>query len=112
MKWAALTMGVLLGACSDRHNFVVDVANAEKPVSSAVVTICKAPPRRLKQAGNWFVGTVTVGCEGSGKVRLTHSDGSTTDCRVGYVTTWDDWWIFELRGRACEVDSISEGYVH
>ena len=111
VKWIATLSACLLAACSaENHNFVVDVAEADKPVSKVVVTICKEPPMTLERTGKWFVGRVIVGCEGSGNVRLTYTDGTITDCPIGYVTTFDDWWLFEVRGRSCSVEWSGENH--
>lgn len=111
MKWIATALGTLLAGCSqDTHNFVVDVAGAEKPVASAVVTICEEPPKQLKRAGKWFVGSVIAPCEGLGSLRFTHSDGTKTDCPIGYVPLFDTWSMVELRGHSCALELVVETY--
>jgi hypothetical protein len=103
MKWPVIAVGLLLGGCSDaRNSFVVDVSAATTPVTVAAATLCDKPPVGLKRQGQWFVGSMAARCEGSGRIRLTHADGSITDCRIGYVTaSAEQWWTFELRGRTC-----------
>lgn len=111
VKWVAILSAVGLTACSgENHSIVVDVAEAGKPVSKAVVTLCEEPPKALERTGKWFVGRVIVGCEGSGNVRLTHNDGTTTDCPIGYVTSFDDWWMFEVQGSSCAVNWSGENH--
>jgi hypothetical protein len=109
MKWFVVLGAVLLTACSENHSFVVDTAGADKPVATAVVTICKEPPKALQPSGKLFVGRVVSRCgEGEGRVRLTYADGTTTDCPIGYVTSFDDWWLMKVRGRSCTVEWKSE----
>jgi hypothetical protein len=102
MKRFVAAVAVLLVGCSPiRHTFVVETANAESPVSSAMVSICDGPEVALERSGTRFSGIVANRCEGSGQVRLLHADGTTTICLVGYVTTIEDTWPFEVRGRSC-----------
>lgn len=104
MKWLLVASGALLTACSSAtYDYSVETAEAHSPVTTATVEVCREPAWRLERSGTRFEGRSTSPCEGSGVVRLTHLDGTITECPVGYVTTMDQGLAFVVRGQSCEL---------
>ena len=96
--------GLVLSSCSPvTHTYVVETQQADNPVVSAAVTVCRQPTWPLEKSGTLFAGANGARCEGSGFVRLSHQDGTTIDCPVGYVTTMDETFVFTVSGRSCEL---------
>lgn len=108
MRRLIIVAAALLSACSSStHTYVVETKDAASPVTSAVVSVCRRPEWSLDRLGSRFEGALRGGCEGSGHVRLSHADGTTTECHVGYVTTMDTTLAFVVEGRRCDVSSTS-----
>ena len=102
MKQFTIAGVLLLFACSPpAHNFAVNVENAASPVATAYVSLCGEPAWPLSKSGTQFTGVVANRCEGHGNIRLRFADGGNADCPIGYVTTLEDQWKFEVRGRSC-----------
>lgn len=103
MKRLIIASVALLSGCSTvTHTYTVETQDAESPVVSATVSVCRQPTWTLEKSGTRFAGINRKRCEGSGLIRLTHQDGTTTDCQVGYVTTMDQTLAYYVRGRSCE----------
>jgi uncharacterized lipoprotein YmbA len=104
MKRLGLATAVLLCGCSSEANsYVVETEQAVSPVTSAMVSVCRQRAWALERSGTRFAGTRSANCEGSGFVRLTHQDGTTTDCPVGYVTVGaGQSFTYVVTGRACD----------
>lgn len=103
MKRLIITSAALLSGCSPvTHTYTVETHNADSPVVSAEVSVCRQPIWSLERSGTRFTGANRKRCEGSGFIRLTHQDGTTTDCQVGYVTTLDQTLAYVVGGRSCE----------
>jgi hypothetical protein len=110
MKCLAVAVAVLLTSCSPvRHRFEVDAAGADAPVSAAVVSLCGEAEVALERSGRLLVGTVASRCEGSGYLRLAFADGTGAECPLGYVTTLEDHWAFDVRGRSCTLSPRQSG---
>lgn len=104
MKGHFIAAAALLYGCSPvTHTFVVEAQSAANPVVTASVSVCLRPTWTLKRSGTRFTGVNRKRCEGSGFIRLTHQDGTTTDCKVGYVTTIDETFTYVVRGRSCDL---------
>ena len=102
MKHVLIAGVALLSGCSPvAHSFTVDAENAGSPVASAAVTLCGQPAKTLLRSGTQFRAVVANRCEGEGSIRLRFANGATADCSIGYVTTLEDKWNFEVRGRSC-----------
>jgi uncharacterized lipoprotein YmbA len=103
MKRLIIASAALLSACSPvRHTYTVETQHAASSVVSARVSVCRQPTWSLEKSGARFAGAKRERCEGSGFIRLTHQDGTTTDCKVGYVTTMDQTLAYKVSGRSCE----------
>ena len=103
MKRLMIASAALLSGCSPvTHSYTVETQLAENPVASAAVSVCRQPSWSLVRSGTRFTGSNRDRCEGSGFIRLTHQDGTTTDCQVGYVTTMDQTLAYVVSGRSCE----------
>lgn len=104
MKGFIIAVAALLPGCSSvTHAYVVEAQHADSPVASATVSVCRQPAWSLDRSGTRFIGINRKRCEGSGFIRLTHRDGTTTDCNVGYVTTMDQTFTYVVNGRSCEL---------
>ena len=73
------------------------------------MALCDGLEQPLKKTGTRFIASVTSRCEGSGYVRVALEGGATVDCPVGYVTSVEDRWSFEVRGRSCTVIEDASG---
>lgn len=103
MKRLIIASAALLSGCSPvTHTYIVETQNADSPVVSAKVSVCRQSMWSLERSGTRFTGANRKRCEGSGLIRLTHQDGTATDCQVGYVTTMDQTLAFVVSGRSCE----------
>lgn len=103
MKRLIIASAVLLSGCSPvTHTYAVETQNADSPVVSAEVSVCRQPIWSLERSRTRFTGANRKRCEGSGIIRLTHQDGTTTECQVGYVTTLDQTLAYVVAGRSCE----------
>jgi len=103
MKRLIIASAALLSSCSPvTHTYVVETQKADSPVTSAEVSVCRQPMWWLERSGTRFAGANRKPCEGSGFIRLTHQDGTTTDCQVGYVTTLDQTLAYVVAGRSCQ----------
>lgn len=104
MKSLLIAATALLSGCSPvTHTYVVEAQDADSPVAPATVSVCRQPAWSLDRSGTRFIGVNHKRCEGSGFIRLTHQDGTTTDCNVGYVTTMDQTFAYAVNGRSCEL---------
>lgn len=104
MKRLLVASAVLLSGCSPvTHTYAVDTRNADSPVVFAEVSVCRQPIWSLNRSGTHFNGVNRKRCEGSGFIRLTHQDGTTTDCQVGYVTTLGQTFSYVVSGHSCEL---------
>lgn len=102
-KRLIIASAALLSGCSPgTHTYTVETQNADSPVVSAEVSVCRQPMWSLERSGTRFAGANRKQCEGSGFIRLTHQDETTTDCQVGYVTTLDQTLAYVVAGRSCE----------
>ena len=103
MKRLIIASAALLSGCSPvTHAYTVETQDAASPVVSATVSVCRQPIWSLEKSGTRFAGANRQRCEGSGFIRLTHQDGTTTECQVGYVTTMDETLSYKVSGRSCE----------
>lgn len=76
---------VTLSACSRVENSFV-VLDQQSLVAEATLVLC-GMQKPLRRAGERFVISSTVACEGSGHITLHFVSGDEHDCIVGYVTS-------------------------
>jgi hypothetical protein len=103
MKRLIITAAAVLSGCSPAtHTYIVQTQNADSPIVFAAVSVCRQPTWLLEQSGTRFTGANRHPCEGVGFIRLTHQDGTMTDCQVGHVTITDQTFAYKISGRSCE----------
>lgn len=105
MKRLGLATALVLCGCSSEMNtYAVETRDAASPVTSAAVSVCRQAAWKLERSGTRFTGTRSANCEGSGFIRMTHQDGTTTDCPVGYVTSGaGQTFAYVVSGGSCSI---------
>lgn len=78
-----MILPLVLSSCSKVENaFVVEDEN--RSVVEAKLVLC-GTETPLPRTGERLAVSKTIGCEGSGRIRLRYASGDEHECIVGYV---------------------------
>lgn len=95
-----LLVAVLAGCTEVENTFEVEAVDGQP--QAAVLSACGSETA-LRQEPRKFTGSRSIGCEGSGHIRLRYSDGTRVKCSIGYVTHGaEQHWRFQARNGECQ----------